>query len=224
MLFQYQKFAAGADEIMDTVHPALSPVRFTASSGDFDSSTTKATYVHKLPSEAIVTGWQLPQAHIELLLCPLKLSLLNGRTVDGCYAAMWRIRALEEMQTVSFSAKLLAVPEPVEIGPESGEGVDAQSWTANGQVLMLSTEDGDFLAERAKLRDWMPFRFQRSLASRFPYYLPDGITVRVPGLDSAELCQVQFVVAWASDNQSDNPTWYAADRNPAEILSAAGCS
>jgi hypothetical protein len=223
MLFQYQKFDCREADSIDTVRAPLCGIRFGASFQQWDSRKSQPTYVHMLPTGSTVTGWRLDGCHLELLTCRLSPNLPYGRSVEGCAAAMWRLRVHENVPRVSFSAALIQPPFGTEIEAESGEGIDAQSWSAEGCKLMLATEDGESMSERARLRNWMPFRFQQALAESFPKYLPEGLTVIVPALECAELCQVQFVLAWSSSDGTDQ-TRRAVDITPAQILSGAGCA
>lgn len=225
MLFQYQKFEELPTQAVDSLAPPIGTIRFAASRGPWDSRKEPPSYVHRLPSGSTVTGWRADDCHVELLLCTLRPQLPDGMEVSGCTGAMWRVRALEQLNKTSFATVITGMPDDVHIGPESGEGIEAQSWSANGVKLMVATEDGDFLSQRAKNRDWMPFRFQNVLAAMFPDYLYDGLRVRLPAMDAADLCQLQFVVAWAIEPpDSGEASWFAVDRNPADILTAAGCS
>ncbi len=52
-----------------------------------------------------------------------------------------------------------------------------------------------------------------------------GIPIPLPEIGTGETCQVHFIVAWAPRVRADDvDTWYAVDREPAEILAGAGCT
>lgn len=180
----------------------------------------------RLPSGARIACWKLPEGEVELLVSDVDPSLPEGMEVDGCRAVLWRFTPSRRTGPVVFRATWRPGYQWLTGAPEPGEGLDAQTWTDGQQTVSVGTEAGDFLAFRAVKGQGLPQRLADELletGQALVTWDDESLIVPLPALERGELCQVQFVVSWSGRGQGIS-TWFAVDRDPKEILLAAGCS
>ena len=195
-----------------------------------------------------VLNWTLDDFTAELLLCRPRITLPEGMAVDDCWAAIWRLRAAMSRASMSggrpeFSCRWEPGYQWTEGGPHSGEGLDAQTWETDLAEVTVGTTDAEWLAGHAKLgflpprwADLLDFNYSGIVpdtdTGKFDpvIYLEDGFRIVLPTLEVGEMCQVQFLVAWASkasggkaEDVGNYSTWYAVDESPEKILSGVGC-
>jgi hypothetical protein len=143
--------------------------------------------------------------------------------VDGCWVLVSRVRAIKSVANVRFTIEWVSGYSWAEGGPETGENLDAQTWSDGKVKASVGTEDGDRLAQRAGCDDWMPDRLQEELSVTQRdgpvRHTETSLTVTLPSLHAGECCQVHFVVAWGADTVDDCSTWYAVEV-PSQNLSA----
>ncbi len=137
--------------------------------------------------------------------------------VDECFAFIWRIQALENL-----NISLQCLLETSLIGsPDSGEHLIAQSFEHNSINLSIGTEDEEKIELRAKNNDWVPHRFQTTIISDNIRYLDQGLEVHF-SLLKGEKIQIQFIAAWVLKTNNDLSTWYAVEQSTIEILNQVG--
>lgn len=211
--------------------------------GDLKPSAT-----YQLERGGHLFRWTLDGFTAELLLCRPHFSLPAGMTVDDCWAGMWRLRTSVINERPEFSCAWRPDSLWTERGPESGEGLDAQTWEAGPVRVTVGTMDADWLSGHAN-RGLLPIRWAELLGWGYGgigadpdtgkidpvVYLENGFRLVLPMLEAGEQCQVQFVVAWSGKPSGDGDadadadrnavsTWFAVDRRPEEILAGVGCS
>ena len=206
----------------------------------------KPSAAYQLERGGYLLRWTLDGITAELLLCRAQLAPYESMAVDDCWAGIWRVQVSVPANTLMFSCLWeLGYLWTEEIGPESGEGLEAQTWEKsdrdNGILrVTVGTADAEWLAGHAQ-HGLLPHRWSELLGMSYGgtmpdprtgkidpvVYLKDGFRIVLPVLAAGEQCQVQFVVAWASLNkeeaEDDVSTWLAVDRRPEDILSGAGC-
>lgn len=167
-------------------------------------------------SDDFLSSWKSNHCEIDCLRVNFNPTLPSNMKVDKCFAFIWRIKALENLD-ISLQCLL----ETYLIGsPDSGEDLIAQSFESNSINLSMGTEDEEKLELRAKNNDWVPHRLQSNINSDNICYLDQGIEVHFSLLKGEKL-QVQFVVAWALKANNES-TWYAVEQSAIEILNQAG--
>ena len=181
----------------------------------------------RLPSGARAARWDVPEGDAEVLVSSLDPSLPPGMHVDGCAAVLWRFTPHRRTGPVVFRATWRPGHGIWKGVPEPGEGLDAQMWSDGVHTVSVGTEAGDFLAFRAVRGQGLPQRLADDLletGQALVTWDDESLIVPLPSLERGELCQVQFVVSWTSQPADGLSTWFAVDRDPREILHAAGCS
>jgi hypothetical protein len=130
----------------------------------------------------------------ELLRCRPRLLLPSGLTVDGCEAAMWRLRARERPAECEVSCRWVALDERAVGDPARGDGREARSWQQADRRVTLGT----------------------AALGHAVHHAPDGFVVSAP-LDVGASFETHFVVAWSAGPPAD-ATWLAVDRTPEQVL------
>ena len=142
----------------------------------------------------LVLAWEIPTGRAEVLITRPTLALPPGMRVDDATAAVWRVSADAEC-LVEAAVMWVDGPPPRNEGPESGENLDAQSWTDRHTRVMIGLPDygsaTSYLAEG--------FRVTRCSA---------------PG----SLWEAHFVCAWSAEPARDESLWFAGDCTPRQIL------
>jgi hypothetical protein len=146
-------------------------------------------------SGAQVWVWDGGVFRAELLRCRPRAALPEGMSVGGWEAAMWRLSAAERPAECEVACRWVELPGEEPGSPESGENLEAQSWSDGRSRVLIGTPD---LGGRVR-------------------YLRDGFTVRAP-LERAEALETHFVLAWSLDRPGDESPWFAVDCTSQQVL------
>nr|WP_315466550.1 hypothetical protein [uncultured Undibacterium sp.] len=143
-------------------------------------------------------------SQLNLSAAPFAPSLPNEMSVTACYGVLLHIHASQATTGIHFKARLHPTV-PLEHGAETGEGLEAQAWYGDEYVLLVGTEDAEFL--QARLREHI-------IVSKDSFsYSENSISVRVSHLPKAETLSLHFIVAWNEfPEPHDCSCWYAVDQ------------
>lgn len=137
------------------------------------------------------------------------LQLPPTMSVAACNAFVVRVRSTKSVPLLQWTCTCLA---DVRGYPETGEALDAQEWAAGGHVVMVGTEDSEFLARR------LPFLQQNPYES-VVHYAPDRIEVRLHQVPAEFDLSLHFVIA---ENPWPEPmhlsAWVAVDIPHARLI------
>ena len=159
-------------------------------------SDIKPSQIEAENQTAMVFSWLFENAILEFLKLTIKPKLPLNLHIDDCICGIWRIKALRDISegsilTCKLNADLVG-------SPESGEGLECQSFENEDFKLSIGTEDLEYLCRRAKSINWLPPRFEHEIDEIELEYLAKGIRVTLPNLFQGETAQIQFIVAWSS--------------------------
>lgn len=200
-----------------TLETPLGNVVFKAKINEVYFDSNLLSTVKSRESNNLVGSWKSSNCEIDCLLANFNPVLPSSMKIDKCFAFIWRIKALENLEI-----NLQCLLESCLIGsPESGEHLIAQTFENNSINLSIGTEDEEKLELRSKNNDWIPHRLLSSINSSKLCYLDQGIEARF-SLLKEEKIQVQFIVAWVLKTNNDLSTWYAVEQSGRSILNQAG--
>ncbi len=177
------------------------------------------------PSETLYNGkttlarWNLDNCFIEFAKIEFDPKIPINMSVDACFAGIWRIKNLSKNLDLTFNTCLI---DNREESPDSGEGFISQLFENNNVILSIGTEDDEYLNNRAKKNNWMPFRLNKSMQAETVDIVPGGVQTVLPSLESDECIQIQSIVAWAKKSHPEASTWFAVDQKPDFILNSQG--
>jgi hypothetical protein len=184
---------------------------------------------HEIPETgARFNSWASAEIRLEELQVSAKLSTPQG-VVEG-HAVLIRSEALADAVELRASVVWQTGYQWTEVGPCSGEGLEAVTWNDAANRVTVGTEDAEYLAARAQRGDWMPRRLEpwfqgiefSKRHSNLIQVTDTSLTIGSPPLRQGERVQLQFVIASAATDDR-SATWFAVDRKPNEILALAGC-
>lgn len=219
----------------------VTPLGILTFGAEFDGiviGDLKPSSAYHLEPGGYLFNWTLDGIVAELLLCRPHVSLAEGMSVTDCWAGMWRLRATtaatSSNERPEFVCRWESGYQWTEGGPNSGEGLDAQTWENAETIVTVGTADCEWLSGHAqqgilppRWADLLGWNYDGATGKIDPVtYLKDGIQVILPELNRGEMCQIHFVVAWSpstGDEQADISTWYAADQRPKDILAGTAC-
>jgi hypothetical protein len=156
----------------------------------------------------------------ELLICRPKMFLPEGLLINDCWAFLWRLKAINIITLPSFNVHWSDNHTWINTDIESGEHLNAISFFNNETKVTIGTQDEEVLMARAKLNELMPNKFDSNIEP--VEYLKDGLRVSIPSLDPKDICQIQFLIAWEENLETNVGAWYAVDNLPEHILENAG--
>ena len=141
--------------------------------------------------------------HIVMDVIRPKIQLPPGMSVDSVVAVLIGISASEPLTNVRCECTWSTSPGTGD--PESGEGLDAQSWDGDGYRVTIGTEDFEELGRR------LPFLGLTE--SEYPVvYTDGGLTIVLPIVPRDTDFSLHFVIAWRSlPDPDDCATWFAVD-------------
>jgi len=200
--------------------------------GSAPIQTQALTHALRLRDGSTVGVWRLEGVDVEVWCGHFVPTLPKraGEVVDAC-AAIIRFAAATPAPGVLVTCGWNA-GEPSRLceGPQSGEGLDAQSWHDTHVKVMLGTEGGDALFARAETRRGFPARLvdpERSpLASSVGFqhrfldlldYEESRLVLRLPPLMENESYQVQFV---CPGSRTRSPRGLPSNRMPRRFWAA----
>lgn len=152
-------------------------------------------------------------AGTSLNTAPLKPRIPPGMCVLACYGVVLRIKASTPVNNVTFKAFINAASS-ASGGPATGEGLEAQEWANGDYVMLIGTEDFDYLRTRLPSMIDLP-------ANPFTYS-NDSLSVRVNKIPQGETLTLHFIVAWNKlPEPVDLSCWFAVDQPHLTALSGA---
>jgi hypothetical protein len=227
LLFQVENLKPSSRDIRPVVDTPLGAICIAVEIDDRRQSR-RPDFSYDLDQNRHLLIWEDNGLHAELLLIQFRPDLPSDLQIQECWAAVWRVQASENLGRCRFVAEWEDGYTWSEGGPESGEGLDAQTWWDVANMVTVGTQDGESLLRRAREGDHLPARWStaESLGCSDPACLSlveyggSFLSVPLPEMRPGDLCQVHFVIAWSGVDQ-DVATWFAVDQVPEVILRSA---
>ena len=173
-------------------------------------------------------AWAVDHTVVELLLRPWARPQNRGAaSVTDCWAAVFRVYAEAPTPPIELSCvwQAGAVWHRAD-GPQSGEALEAQTWSDGHTVVAIGTADADALATGSDADGISSARWRDRLASNsseaqeLVQYSRAGFRLRLPALETGERAQAHFLIAWGPEQPDDIGPWLAVDARPAAIAHA----
>ena len=157
------------------------------------------------------------ECQLEFRIAEFQPDLPPGMSVRRARAVVLRIRATRALDRLCFRCSLRgeadARPRPTEPTPEPGARLDAQSWTANRDIVVIGTEDGEALTAR------LPWLRTPDDPLAFVRYEPDGLSIPLEWIPAGVEATLHHVVV---ENTYPEPveccSWFAADLPHRRVL------
>ncbi len=155
-------------------------------------------------------------SQLNLSAAPFAPLLPNEMSVAACYGVLLHIHTSQTTTDIHFKARLHPTV-PLEHGAETGEGLEAQAWYGKEYVLLVGSEDAEFL--QARLRE-------RIVVSKHSFsYSENSLSVRISRLPKTETLSLHFIVAWNEfPEPHDCSCWYAVDQPHIAIAATLGAN
>ena len=206
-------------------------VALQASLGSWSTALTTADALENAAGSKILR-WESAVGRAELLLCRPQISLPGDLEVSDCWAGLWRVSPYVDVDSCGFEARWQPGHSWSNGGPDSGQDLDAQTWTDGVVRVSMGTHDGTAVLARAQAGDGLPkiwgsaaaLRCIDAACSDLVRYDATSLFVPLPSLSVSEQAQIHFAIAWAPDIEHDASTWFAVDVQHAEILAGVGGS
>lgn len=137
-------------------------------------------------------------------ICEIEPIIPDGMHVQKCIAVLFKCTSPIPLNNVVFSCQWNDLN--ITGYGNSGEGLDAWEWQHKGVLVMIGTEDGDWLSDRLNLG-------KQHLSEGYPVTMHDNqITITIEEFEANKELSLHFVVAW---NLTPEPVeascWFAVD-------------
>lgn len=171
-------------------------------------------------NNAIISSWRLEECEIEFFRADFMPKIPSQMKVDYCTAGIWRIKNFHSKLDVSFKT-IIEIEKSLNEKDliETGEGLFASSYENNEFKLSIGTEDEEYLASRASIQKWLPYRLEDIFLNSCAIdSIPGGLKVILPSIEANETVQIQFIIAWSSKKNNESSTWFAVDQSSDFVL------
>ncbi|MEJ2633025.1 MAG: hypothetical protein P8014_13790 [Acidihalobacter sp.] len=135
--------------------------------------------------------------------CTIEPIIPDGMSVEGCKAVLLRNTPITPLKDVVFSCTWHALKENGY--GNSGEGLDAWEWEHNKTLVMIGTEDDEYLGSRVKLKE--------TTSAYYPITMEgNSIKIHVSEHPANKELTLHFVISWNSvPEEVDSSCWFAVD-------------
>ncbi len=142
--------------------------------------------------------------------CEIKPNIPKGMTVDGCRAVLLRCTSITPLKDIIYSCSWKDLKE-VGYG-NSGEGLEAWEWKHHKTLVMVGTEDDEFLESRLRLK--------KSSSNDYSITMNDNaIKIHISEFPANKELSLHFVISWNSlPEKVDSSCWFALDIPHKKIL------
>lgn len=136
--------------------------------------------------------------------CQIEPMLPDGMSIEGSIAVLLKGISSNEISNLDFSCGWNDLREKGYAA--SGEALEAWEWESNGVLVMVGTEDSEWINSRLKLSD-----------EQYPENCPvtmseNKIVTNIEKYDSNKELSLHFIVAWNKlPEPVDCSCWYAVD-------------
>ena len=167
------------------------------------ASTRLQTPLGSLEFFAEFCSESLTEKEVSIQLGPITPKLPDGMNVDSSHGVLLRVQHQNEISSLSFFCKW---EQSSQLGVrESGEGLDAQSWESKDSIVMIGTEDDEFLNSRLSA-------FRLNSEEEMVEYLPDGFVISIGRIPPHKPVSLHYVVATNSVPEPEEcSAWFAVD-------------
>jgi hypothetical protein len=139
-----------------------------------------------------------------------------GMSVLACYGVVLQVGAPNTVGDMKFKA-ILNPNSRIDSGAATGEGLEAQHWSNQNCVMIVGTEDLEYL--KARLHHSIVFADD-------PFaYSADSLSIHIAKIPAGESVSLHFVVAWNELPEAlESSCWFAVDQLHKSIMSAVGAT
>jgi hypothetical protein len=139
-----------------------------------------------------------------------------GMSVLACYGVVLQVDAPNTVSDLKFKA-VLKPNSKINSGAATGEGLEAQDWNNKNWVMLVGTEDLEYL--KARLHPSIVF-------PDFPFtYSAESLSIHIAKIPAGESVSLHFIVAWNELPETVEPScWFAVEQPHMSILSAVGAN
>ncbi len=172
--------------------------------------TKKVSPIHSVCTPIGVLDFSATSEHGEILnaqikSCPIEPKLPNGMVVEGCVAVLLQYVPLEELVGLTFRCRWKQLKEKGDVC--SGEALDAWEWKHEGTLVVIGTEDNEWLSRRLRFVELTETVHAYPITMRY-----NVVEIRVPLVPVGEQISLHYIVAWNSlPEKKESSCWYAVD-------------
>lgn len=158
----------------------------------------------------------IPAPAMSIVAAPFQPKMPHGMSVLACYGVVLQVNVPKPLVDLRFHSFL----EPTSVassGASTGEGLEALEWTGQNTVMLIGTEDREYLERRLPHGIVLPDD---------PFtYSPESLAIHIAKIPSGQLLSLHFVVAWNELPETVAPScWFAVDQPHNSVLSVAGAN
>jgi hypothetical protein len=147
----------------------------------------------------------------KITVCPIEPEIPKGMSVERCLSVLLRCPPTKPLKGFSFSCEWHNL-QAFGYG-NSGEALDAWEWESNGMLVMIGTEDSEWLNSRLGLdKEYSPESYPVKMNN-------NKITIEIEDLKENKELSLHFIIAWNSlPEPVECSCWYAVDVPHEKIL------
>ncbi|MBW3635256.1 MAG: hypothetical protein KY445_02165 [Armatimonadetes bacterium] len=210
---------------LDIVTP-LGTIASGATVDGFALTSQNSTHFYTLESGGLAVRWELSNGVAEMIMARPFLIPQYRQQITNCWAVLWRFKVFSPISQLVFkSAWLEQYKWHQGMAPNSGQWLDAQTWSDGEFEVSVGTEGDDALFARSEANKWLPVRFTKEAKDQeflsLVRYLDEGLAVDFGNVFPKEAFQAHFAVAWAPYDQDSIGTWLAVDLSADRIIEGA---
>lgn len=155
----------------------------------------------------------IPALGVSIVAAPFKPKVPHGMSVLDCYGVVLQVKVPQPVVDLRFHAFL----DPNFVagsGASTGEGLEALEWTGQNTVMLIGTEDREYLEKRLPHGIVLPCD---------PFsYSAESLSIHVAKIPSGQLLSLHFVLAWNELPETVSPScWFAVDQPHNSVLNLA---
>ena len=142
--------------------------------------------------------------------CKTEPDLSKGMSVEGCFTILLRCLSPTPIKGLKFFCTWGNLS--VAGYGNSGEALDAWEWEHNNTIVMVGTEDDEWLRSRINLKESGPDEYSVSMIN-------NCIKIQIDEFPPNQELSLHYVVAWNSlPEKTDSSCWFAIDIPHEKIL------